>query len=106
VAENFGLELPACASLGGGFGPTAVPGIGVSYFILPSTLYFHVSATAPDADDGDALSKLAPMYRAVARSGSVDAPQRLAVAFAGLVRESLQWMQEELFVKAAGQAAL
>lgn len=58
VAENYGLELPACASLGGGFGPTAVPGIGVSYFVLPTTLYFHVSATAPPAGDADALGRL------------------------------------------------
>jgi len=38
------LKWEVDLGMGGGFGPTANPGVGVSYHILPGAVYFHVSA--------------------------------------------------------------
>ena len=39
-----GLKWEVELGQGGGFGPTANPGVGVSYHIMPGGVYFHVSA--------------------------------------------------------------
>jgi hypothetical protein len=45
-APNFTPDLRWGEQLGmgGGFGPTASPGVGVSYHILPDSVYLHMSA--------------------------------------------------------------
>jgi len=101
VAENVGLSLPTSASIGGGFGPTARPGIGVSYFVLPTTLYFHVSASAP-ASQQEAMQLEPSLRKDAMKPGS---PQFLARKFAELVQDSLALLQELLGTRPMMQKA-
>jgi hypothetical protein len=84
VQEHWGtLTGPEVVSFGGGFGPTADDGVGVSYFLLDRYLYFHCSC---NRDEPHA----APHLRVGEVCASAGSPMWNAHSFASTVRRVLR----------------
>jgi len=66
------LNVPMDLSMGGAFGPVCEGGVGVPYFVLPSCMYWNISANG----DPDGAPE--------------DTPSARALRFGALVRETLQ----------------